>query len=163
MTHRFFAVWAVPLSYGKGYRFSRNRTGVKNGVRMCITYQCEFVVSENNGPNNPNGTPPTLISCIGTSWISVGNLLIVRGHASCEMKPSITNKQHKCGIYHIPHEGTISQNSLVLHDLRCRVFGSQFPSIDISATLCSISCWWYRHDRFLWRWIQFFLLEMYRI
>jgi len=78
---------------------------------------------------------PTLISCIGTSWICIGNFLIVRGHASSELKPSFTAKQHKCGIYHLTHEGTSSQNSLVLRDLCCRVFGSQSLSIDISAAL----------------------------
>jgi len=41
-------LWGVALSGWKTvHMFSLNQTGIKSGVRMCVTCQCEFMVSKN--------------------------------------------------------------------------------------------------------------------
>jgi len=49
----FFEECAVALSYLK--MFSRNGPPrVQKVVPECVQYRCDFMLSENNGPNNPS-------------------------------------------------------------------------------------------------------------
>ena len=61
----------------KGHSVSHNQTGVQNtGVRMCVTHQCEFMVSRNKvSVSQPalkaHHTPA--LQCNGTSWTNTNS------------------------------------------------------------------------------------------
>jgi hypothetical protein len=108
-----------------------NRPDLTNGVNMCkrsLWIYCPW----KNAPNKPNCTHNQLhiISppCNATARTNVGFSTdqhpLFWVHVPTEMKPSFDTKENEHGAYFFimhPHEGTNSQNSVLLHNLWHRV------------------------------------------
>jgi hypothetical protein len=134
---------------------SCNLTGVKNGDRThVIIYRCELWSQKRNGPRIPSCTyslqRTSVIACNDHSWINIGfsadrTVTVTLRVSTCPLRwnrASLLNGMSVISqfIQHASHEVTISQNSVLLHDLHGRGCGLQSSYMDSSAKVCYILC-----------------------
>ena len=136
-------------------KFSCNPSGVKNGDRTrVIIYRCELWSQKKNGPHIPGCTyslkGTSVISCNEHSWVNVGisavrTVTITLSVFTCPLRLNRASSLNGMSvisqfIQHSPHEATISQNSVLLHDLHGRGWvgpQSYMDSVQLFVTFCA--------------------------
>ena len=137
-------------------KFYCNLSGVKNGERTrVIIYRCELWFQKRIWPRIPSCTyslkGTSVISCNEHSWINIGFsadqiVTVTLRVFTCPLRWNRASSLNGMSvisqfIQHAPHEATISQNSVLLHDLHGRGWvGPQSSYMDSSATVCYILC-----------------------
>jgi hypothetical protein len=137
-------------------KFSCYLSGVKNGdITRVIICRCELWSKKKEWTRISSCTyslkDTSVISCNEHSWINIGfsadrTITVNLRVFTCPLRwnrassPNGTSVMSQF-IQHAPHEATISQNSVLLHDLHGRGWvGSQSSYVFSSATGCFILC-----------------------